>query len=243
MRNTVLLLVCTLGVAGCDGMNYGMDQDDPYGQYLLTREVALTGQGPVPQTVPKARPFEAPTAEQIAGPNIWGVVRTVPAQATGSRSGGGYYDPATGRRVTGTQQSSSTGRVVAQPVATRQAAVQPVVVQTVPAAPAPAPAPVRPADQPGIEPITTAPVRTNSPDPLIRYAVAQNHAPGTAVYGRQSGSSETAARACARFPNPAAAQMMFLSAGGPQQDTMGMDPDGDGFVCGWNPAPYREGQL
>ena len=29
------------------------------------------------------------------------------------------------------------------------------------------------------------------------------------------------------------------SAGGPERDSEGLDPDGDGFACGWDPAPFR----
>ena len=96
------------------------------------------------------------------------------------------------------------------------------------------PAPARPA---------AAPARTAETDALTRYAQAQRHAPGTAAYPRAGGSAADAARACARFPNPDAAQLMFLSAGGPDQDTMGMDPDGDGFVCGWTQASRRAAGL
>ena len=39
--------------------------------------------------------------------------------------------------------------------------------------------------------------------------------------------------------NPFDAQRAFLAAGGPDQDRLGLDPDGDGFVCGWSPLPYR----
>ena len=31
----------------------------------------------------------------------------------------------------------------------------------------------------------------------------------------------------------------FLAQGGPAVDPLGLDPDGDGFVCGWDPARYR----
>ena len=41
---------------------------------------------------------------------------------------------------------------------------------------------------------------------------------------------------CAAFASPAAAQQAFISNGGPQRDPLGLDPDGDGRVCGWTPA-------
>lgn len=78
---------------------------------------------------------------------------------------------------------------------------------------------------------------------LVRYAFAAKHAPGTQVWARSGGSQATAAKACAAQPNPARAQTAFLAFGGPELDPQGMDPDGDGFVCGWDPAPYRTDQL
>lgn len=95
-------------------------------------------------------------------------------------------------------------------------------------------------------PATVPPAHVNDSldtDALSRYAATQRHAPGTAAYLRSGGSDAIAARACARYPNAEAGQLMFLSSGGPQQDPMGMDPDGDGYVCGWDPTHYRVDRL
>lgn len=78
---------------------------------------------------------------------------------------------------------------------------------------------------------------------LVRYAFTADHQPGIATYSRGSGSQTQAARACASYASVDAAQTAFLAAGGPQRDPRGMDPDGDGFVCGWDPAPFRKSQL
>ncbi|PZO67794.1 MAG: hypothetical protein DI498_02085 [Paracoccus denitrificans] len=72
---------------------------------------------------------------------------------------------------------------------------------------------------------------------LVNYANANRHNPGTRVW--QRGPTVVVGNPCASFANPPAAQLAFLQRGGPAQDPMGIDPDGDGFVCGWNPAPYR----
>ncbi|WP_202605770.1 hypothetical protein, partial [Glutamicibacter soli] len=75
-------------------------------------------------------------------------------------------------------------------------------------------------------------------------AFASRHPVGQAVWPRpQGGSPEAAARFCASYPDSARAQTAFLAAGGPDTDPAGVDPDGDGFVCGWDPAPYRVNQL
>ncbi len=99
-----------------------------------------------------------------------------------------------------------------------------------------------------IAPKAMLPTTSSGPYPgttpvLVRYAFAAEHAPGTAIYGRSGASAAQAARACAGFASKDDAQTAFLAAGGPRQDPRGMDPDGDGFVCGWDPAPFRQSQL
>ncbi|MDJ0859534.1 MAG: hypothetical protein QNJ03_10665 [Dinoroseobacter sp.] len=76
-------------------------------------------------------------------------------------------------------------------------------------------------------------------DDIVRYALATSNSVGEAVYRRSGGSPERAARACGRYNGPNDAQQAFLNSGGPERDSRGMDPDGDGFVCGWDPAPFR----
>lgn len=78
---------------------------------------------------------------------------------------------------------------------------------------------------------------------LVRYAFEASHQPGDSVYPRSGGSAATAARVCATFPDVNAAQTAFLASGGPARDPQGFDPDGDGFVCGWDPAPFRKSEL
>lgn len=78
---------------------------------------------------------------------------------------------------------------------------------------------------------------------LVRYAHAENRNPGTTAYPRANADANAASRACLSYANPAAAQTAFIAAGGPLVDARGMDPDGDGFVCGWDPRPYRQPQL
>lgn len=237
MKKTVLLTLCALGVAGCADPKYGMNDETPYGRYLLAREAALMGEKPVPQIVPRARPFKAPTAEEIEGPTFWEIIERDTA------------------RLTSRNREAVTGQpaVVATEPGQPDMAVRPVAAD---------PAPrvvvrgggggyyydpetgerlesssvvVRPAPEPV--------ARATQTDALTRYALSQRHAPGVAVYPRADGSAEMAARACARFPNQNAAQLMFITAGGPEQDPYGVDPDGDGFVCGWDPTPYRIAQL
>ena len=75
---------------------------------------------------------------------------------------------------------------------------------------------------------------------IVSYAVATTNAVGQPVHGR-SGilAANRLERACGRYPSPDAAQTAFLERGGPERDRLGLDPDGDGFACGWDPAPFR----
>lgn len=72
---------------------------------------------------------------------------------------------------------------------------------------------------------------------IVAFALSTNHAPGTAVYRRSGGGS--ADRACGKFASADLAQQAFLERGGPDRDRLGVDPDGDGFACGWDPRPFR----
>lgn len=74
---------------------------------------------------------------------------------------------------------------------------------------------------------------------LTAYAEANSHAVGTPVHSRDFASPERAERACARYASADQAQSAFLAAGGPAQDPRGLDPDGDGYACAWDPASAR----
>lgn len=91
-----------------------------------------------------------------------------------------------------------------------------------------------------IEP-TALPTREGTDQPnIVQYALDTDNPVGTQLYRRLS--LMTAARHqrnCAAFATPDAAQEAFLVAGGPERDREGLDPDGDGFACDWDPAPFR----
>ncbi|MBL4916113.1 hypothetical protein [Szabonella alba] len=87
---------------------------------------------------------------------------------------------------------------------------------------------------------TALPERTNSGRPnIVQFALSTRHNPGTQVYNRSSLFQRNSQTACARFASPDLAQEEFLSQGGPERDRLGVDPDGDGFACGWDPRPFR----
>lgn len=75
---------------------------------------------------------------------------------------------------------------------------------------------------------------------VVEYALRQARPVGNPGYSRGAFASQrTAERKCQAYRNNDAAQAAFLERGGPQQDQLGLDPDGDGNACGWNPATYR----
>lgn len=75
---------------------------------------------------------------------------------------------------------------------------------------------------------------------IVSFALATNNALGQSVYERSDRfNEERYRRACADFGSSDQAQAAFLAAGGPERDRRGLDPDGDGFACFWDPTPFR----
>lgn len=74
---------------------------------------------------------------------------------------------------------------------------------------------------------------------IVEYALATKHAPGVQLHKRSSFRSSNPAAACGRYGSPDLAQEAFLAKGGPDRDKLGLDPDGDGFACAWDPRPFR----
>lgn len=88
---------------------------------------------------------------------------------------------------------------------------------------------------------TDLPQRSGQGGPnIVDYALNTNNPVGQALYSRtRRPSVERVQRNCAQYPSPDLAQQAFLSNGGPQRDRLALDPDGDGFACTWDPAPFR----
>ncbi len=84
------------------------------------------------------------------------------------------------------------------------------------------------------------PVRPGDEGPnLAQYAIATNNPVGVSLYNRPSIYLVNVKAACSKFTSPDLAQQAFLAEGGPQSDRKGLDPDGDGFACDWDPRPFR----
>jgi hypothetical protein len=75
---------------------------------------------------------------------------------------------------------------------------------------------------------------------IVAFALQTTNAVGQPVYRRSGFRADARFQsACARYSSPDEAQRAFLERGGPEEDRMGVDPDGDGFACFWDPGPFR----
>ena len=87
---------------------------------------------------------------------------------------------------------------------------------------------------------TSVPERTETGPNIVAYALETRHPVGTRMFRRFNLRPKSHyAKACAGYASDNDAQMDFLAGGGPKRDRKGLDPDGDGYACGWDPAPYR----
>ena len=87
---------------------------------------------------------------------------------------------------------------------------------------------------------TALPDRPSDTGPnIVQYALNAPNRLGQEWYSRSifAGKGKFQ-RNCATYNSPDAAQRDFLLRGGPEKDPRGLDPDGDGFACGWDPAPF-----
>jgi hypothetical protein len=76
---------------------------------------------------------------------------------------------------------------------------------------------------------------------IVAYALSQTHPVGTRVYSRAHPLRwQRWEQACLQYRNQDLAQEAFLAAGGPDRDPNHLDPDGDGYACWWDPAPFRQ---
>ena len=90
-----------------------------------------------------------------------------------------------------------------------------------------------------IEP-TSLPRRPGSNVPsIVEYAIKTTNPVGTQLYSRQFASKTRFDWNCSKYSSQSAAQEAFLVWGGPRVDPKGIDPDGDGFACYWDPKPFR----
>lgn len=87
---------------------------------------------------------------------------------------------------------------------------------------------------------TALPDRPSNTGPnIVEYALNAPNVKGQEWYSRSLLSGQGRfQRNCASYATPDEAQRDFLARGGPERDRRGIDPDGDGFACGWDPAAF-----
>jgi hypothetical protein len=88
-----------------------------------------------------------------------------------------------------------------------------------------------------VQPDATVPQATQGVN-IALFAQQTTHAVGERRYSRQALAFGSRGN-CRRFSTPDDAQRFFLANGGPERDPHNLDPEGDGFACGWNPEPFR----
>lgn len=89
---------------------------------------------------------------------------------------------------------------------------------------------------------TALPTRSggSSGPSIVDYALSTSNQRGQSVYKRSGAFAQSRFdKNCAKFGSSDLAQIEFLKSGGPKSDRKGIDPDGDGFACYWDPAPFR----
>ncbi len=73
---------------------------------------------------------------------------------------------------------------------------------------------------------------------IAEYARSTTHQVGERKYRRPV--IRTRRSECNKFGTADEAQRYFLANGGPENDPLNLDGDGDGFACAWNPNVYRQ---
>lgn len=245
MRRLLLpmMLVSPLALAACAPSvpNSGVG----FGSYDAQRESALNGGAPV--VAPGAQPIVGGTvtAQPIGGgAPLAGSPYPVPTPAGQGFSTdrlGAAIDRASGAApVAGDNTGAVIGGAVGAPMDTAAGSYAPLPLSPLganaPAAAAPA-APVAPVVPP-VAPVAP-PQRSTSGPNLVQYALTSSNAVGAPVYQRSSLGLRDPQKVCASYGSPDQAQTAFLEAGGPDRDRKGLDPDGDGFACTWDPTPFR----
>lgn len=74
---------------------------------------------------------------------------------------------------------------------------------------------------------------------IAQFARTTRNAIGERLYRRPIIKNRISNAECRKFRSPDDAQRNFLANGGPEQDPLNLDPNGDGFACKWSPEHYR----
>lgn len=246
MKKAVLAVLGVAALAACEpdvpnsaaGVGFG-----DYETYLRQREAELRGQ----------QAGTAQAAPVLTAPLDGSAYGTTGSTAPATPPAGGAY----GSAGYGATPVTSAAGIAAQQQATATASAAPAqgtigsdtlaaLRATAPAGSAPASTGTTsgsvgaPLDAMAPTPMPAAPTTSGSAGPnLAAYALAATNAPGQSVYKRGGFHLTSSTAACKKYVSPDIAQMAFLQKGGPQKDPLNLDPDGDGFACGWDPRPFQ----
>lgn len=232
---SALALLALLALAACSpeipdsGAGVGFDNYDEYQSQQAARDAALQGAAlPAAQavsTAPLAATGAQTTAASAANPATAAAAAAL--GSTDTQAGivqASPSNPAPVLRGDGISAENDFGAVSGQRTIEADAALREQNQQQYQV----------------IQP-TALPTRSGTGEPnIVQYALQAPNAKGQKVYRRSSLNAERKfERNCAGFASPDQAQKAFLAAGGPQKDRQGLDPDGDGFACAWDPTPFR----
>lgn len=218
-------------LAACDPVatnpNAGVGFSD-YRSYIQQREAALRGTQPAPAPVlpPSAAPRGGATPQAIRSEPIM----SAPLGATA---------PATGQPMSAIAPSAlSVGAAGASPGISDENSFEAVAARQSIQSDAQRIAANRATYQ-EVQPASLPQRRGDTGPNLAAYALSAQNRLGQSVWNRGGLKLARHDRACAKYPSPDLAQMAFLKRGGPKRDPANLDPDGDGFACSWNPAPFQ----
>ena len=231
-----LLVLSALALAACDPAitGSGAVYDDGFDRYRTAREAELSGTGGPVMVEPGGQ--QVISGDELAAAGIGGATAGSTFQGssaipTGNSpvqpaapTGNSQILPAAPGGNVGISDEQDFGAVSSRETIQSDAerlAAQREAYQVIP----PEPIPERPQD--------------TGPN-IVAFALSTRNQPGEQIYGRSGILAETRFnRNCAKYSTSDQAQQAFLEAGGPQRDRMGLDPDGDGFACYWDPRPFR----
>ncbi|QUJ77029.1 excalibur calcium-binding domain-containing protein [Sulfitobacter albidus] len=216
-----------------DDTRFGVGFDQTFDAQRVNRETALTNGTRVPaapgvsaQPLPPAGSAEATAAQTTAvlaqtSPNAAATAANSgvpPLQASPSNPAPAVVDGATGISRENNFDAVSNQRSIESDAARIAAArAQYQVIQP-----------------------QALPERTDAGPNIVAYALQTSHPVGTQIYKRFSfNAAGKYNRNCGQFRSQDRAQILFLESGGPEKDPKGMDPDGDGYACTWDPSIYR----
>lgn len=221
----VFPLLAVLGVAACappvpdSAAGVGFENYDTYIAQKQARDRQLAAGGPRSAQTAAAQPIAAQPQTEAQATAAAAVAAVRPAgaplnevPATPRTNAAGISDEQDFGAVSARQSIESDAQRRASQSAQYQV-VQPTAVLSRPGGGAPTP---------------------------IEFAVQVSHPVGQKTYTRSPFGAGKAQANCAAYLTADLAQDAFLKAGGPNKDKLKIDPDGDGYACGWNPAKYRQ---